>query len=470
METKLVCHIEGASIFGADTRKEIQGGQLTIGRGAECDWVLADPDRALSKQHCVISRSPDGFVLTDTSTNGVFVNNSRLPLGRGQTAPLSDGHMVLIGPYHIRVSIQSTAATPEAVLPPALVPVAESWIGGVPEAGFGASRPPVQAGWDAPPDPHALGATGQPGANGFDAFSALAQHSESGSPLATVIRVPAAKAVLPLDWNAPAGGPGNGSSHGPASGTASMFGGAGDNPLGPLKPASVATPALSDNALADAFLEGAGLPPGTLGGSDARTTFHEFGRMLRCSVLGLRDLLASRKLAKAELRVQATTVKASGNNALKLSPDAERALQAIAGQPLPGFMPGADAIEEGLHDVKAHELALVATVSLLLNEINAQLDPAVIKAKAGGARSLLPASRRAQYWDEYEAAFNALVGAPGATLLSRFAAAYAEQAGQAIPPTAASGLVASGPVASDLGASSPFMPPAFMPQGREPEA
>ena len=418
METKLVCHIEGASIFGAETVKEMHGGQLTIGRGAECDWVLNDPDRALSKQHCVISRASDGFVLTDTSTNGVFVNGARLPLGRGQAVPLSDGHLLTLGPYRIRVSVHMNAPDVEAALPPALAPAPEAWIGTVPQAGFGAGRAPVQAAWGGPPDPQALGATGLVTANGADAFSALAQNSESASPLATVIRMPVAKAVLPLDWNAP------------GSGTADVI-----NPLGPLKPIPAPVPAAASSSLLDAFMEGAGLPPESLGGADPRAAFHEFGRMLRASILGLRDLLATRKLAKAELRVPATTVKASGNNALKLSPDAERALLAIAGQPLPGFLPGADAIEEGLRDVKAHELALVATVSLLLSEISTQLDPEAIKAKVGGGWDLLSASRRARCWDEYEAAFGALAGGTaGATLMGRFAAAYAEQAGQAVAP------------------------------------
>ena len=419
MEPKLTCHIEGASIFGAETTREMQGGRLTIGRGGECDWVLNDPDRALSKQHCVIARTAEGFVVTDTSTNGVFVNGSRFPLGRGQSAPLSDGHLVAVGPYRIRVSIQVVGPRADAALPPALMPTPEAWIGGaVPAAGFGHGRPPVRTGWDAPPDPHALGATGMLAPDGMGAFSSFAQHAEAGSPLATVIRVPAARAVLPMDWNAP--GPGV------APGAADVV-----NPLGPLKAAAAVPPVPDDASLADAFAEGAGLAPGSWDG-DARPAFHEFGRMLRASVLGLRDLLATRKLAKAELRVPATTVKASGNNALKLSPDAERALLAIAGQPLPGFLPGAEAIEEGLRDVKAHELALVATVSLLLNEISTRLDPEAIKAKVGGKWDLLGAGRRARCWDEYEAAFAALAGsAPGGTLMTRFAAAYAEQVTQA---------------------------------------
>lgn len=409
---KLICHIEGSSIFASESVKVMQGDQLTIGRGTECDWVLNDPDWALSKQHCVISRTADGFTLTDTSTNGVFLNGERRPLGRGQSVPLTDGHQLLLGPYRVRLSIEPGApAAQVAAPPPALTRAPETWIGAVPAAGFGEGRAPVKAGWDAPPDPAALGATGLLERGASDLFSPLAQQSERSSPVTTVIRMPTAKAVLPLDWDMAAD----------------------ENPLAPPKPATPApAPAPQHNHLLQAFLTGAGLPADMLAAADQVAAFHEFGRMVRSSVLGLRNLLGSRKLAKAELRVEATTVKASGNNPLKLSPDAERALLTIAGQPLPGFLPGADAIDEGLRDIKAHELALVATVSILFSEIAAQLDPAVIKARVGEAGGFRAASRRAHWWDEYETAFATLSGGEAGTLMSRFAQIYAEQVRQSV--------------------------------------
>ncbi len=414
METTLVCHIEGAAGLGAAATKELQGGQLTIGRGSECDWVLPDPDRALSKQHCLISRTPGGFVLTDTSTNGVFMDGARLPVGRGSIVPLSDGQAMSLGPYRIRVAIQSEADPVLPALPPALDLGPEAWIGSVPQAGFGHARAPMRPAWDAPPDPRAMGASGLMAPDGPEPLSDLSQQSEAASPLATVMRVPAAKAVLPVDWN-----------------TAPLDAAELCNPLEKPRPAAPA-PTPVDTGLVDAFVAGAGLPPGLLDGADARAAFGEFGRMLRSAVLGLRDLLATRKLAKAELRVTGTAVKASGNNALKLSPDAERALLAIAGQPLPGFLPGADAIEEGMHDVKTHELALVAAMSLLLNEIASELAPDAIKAKVGGGWDLLSATKRARCWDRYEEAFAGLAGGSGAglSLMSRFATMYADQVSQ----------------------------------------
>lgn len=88
------------------------GQPLTIGRSLENDWVLADPDRVLSKTHCRIDPAPNGFTVTDTSTNGVFINGSAAPLGRGQSMALSDGDRIKLGDYEITASMGAAAPGP----------------------------------------------------------------------------------------------------------------------------------------------------------------------------------------------------------------------------------------------------------------------------------------------------------------------------------------------------------------------
>ena len=36
---------------GLPEQRRLEHGTLTVGRGAENDWVLTDPERTLSKQH-----------------------------------------------------------------------------------------------------------------------------------------------------------------------------------------------------------------------------------------------------------------------------------------------------------------------------------------------------------------------------------------------------------------------------------
>jgi type VI secretion system protein len=78
---------------------------VTIGRHEINDWVLPDPDRYLSGRHCVITYRDDEYWITDTSTNGVFMNGAQNPIGRGSSLPLHDGDSFKIGDYEIRVKM-----------------------------------------------------------------------------------------------------------------------------------------------------------------------------------------------------------------------------------------------------------------------------------------------------------------------------------------------------------------------------
>src|SRR5271155_6185106 len=93
----------GSGGAGRETRSLSQG-TLSIGRSPGNDWVLADPDRQLSKTHCVIAGAGGHYMLTDLSTNGVFVNGATERMPREGQIELTDGDDFRIGEYVIRVS------------------------------------------------------------------------------------------------------------------------------------------------------------------------------------------------------------------------------------------------------------------------------------------------------------------------------------------------------------------------------
>jgi type VI secretion system FHA domain protein len=86
-------------------------GAMSIGRSAAADWTLEDPDRLLSKVHCQIEHQAGRFVLTDTSTNGVFINRSTESLGHGNTAVLNNGDKLQMGPFTIAVLIDAESGS-----------------------------------------------------------------------------------------------------------------------------------------------------------------------------------------------------------------------------------------------------------------------------------------------------------------------------------------------------------------------
>ncbi len=112
------------------------GGDLTIGRGLECEWMLQDPERVLSKRHCVLEFRGGFWQVRDLSTNGTFLNHATAPIGRDLVASLSDGDRLRLGSYEIEVRISAAA---------------QQGFGGAP--GWGAS--PLPGAGRAAPDPYA---------------------------------------------------------------------------------------------------------------------------------------------------------------------------------------------------------------------------------------------------------------------------------------------------------------------------
>ncbi|MEO6301409.1 MAG: FHA domain-containing protein, partial [Paracoccaceae bacterium] len=93
----------------------MRGPSLTIGRGEENDLVLPDPDRQISKTHCVIENHNGNVVAVDLSTNGTFLNYGKIALGRTPT-PLNDGDVLIMGAYELVVNVGAVSHEPAAPL------------------------------------------------------------------------------------------------------------------------------------------------------------------------------------------------------------------------------------------------------------------------------------------------------------------------------------------------------------------
>jgi type VI secretion system FHA domain protein len=145
--------------------KRFDGTTVTIGRAPSNDWVLDDPDQHLSKRHCVVQMQGGRYFITDTSTNGVYLNDSPQPLGNGHTAPLNDGDRLVLGAYELVVRTETAPAAGFGAVPspfdagspfgPAAGPLAPS---PAPFGGFGAPAFPSPA----PAAPSPFGSFGAP--------------------------------------------------------------------------------------------------------------------------------------------------------------------------------------------------------------------------------------------------------------------------------------------------------------------
>lgn len=78
-----------------------------VGRSSACYWVLPDPRRFLSGQHCRVYLRDGAFWVRDTSVNGVFVNGSSKPLGFGREVRLAHGDEIKFASYTARVNART---------------------------------------------------------------------------------------------------------------------------------------------------------------------------------------------------------------------------------------------------------------------------------------------------------------------------------------------------------------------------
>jgi len=82
----------------ADLRVVVDRDRFVIGRSAR-DAQLAIRDGNVSRQHAMIERGPDGWMVVDmASTNGVQLNGARVT-----RAPIRIGDVIGIGPFTILV-------------------------------------------------------------------------------------------------------------------------------------------------------------------------------------------------------------------------------------------------------------------------------------------------------------------------------------------------------------------------------
>ncbi|MEL6689807.1 MAG: type VI secretion system-associated FHA domain protein TagH [Pseudomonadota bacterium] len=102
------------------------GGPVTltlVGKGAQIgrkrgnDWVLPDPSRHISGHHFDITFERGGYMLTDVSSNGVFLHGERYRLGGPHE--IRDGDRFTVGQYIIKAVITAAAAAAPAPAPEA---------------------------------------------------------------------------------------------------------------------------------------------------------------------------------------------------------------------------------------------------------------------------------------------------------------------------------------------------------------
>jgi type VI secretion system protein len=434
-------------------------GNLTIGRAQGNNWVLPDPDRHLSKFHCMISAEGGRYILNDLSTNGVFINGAQNRTQPNSRTPLAHGDEIRLGDYVLSVAESGPTATtspaigddlfaaPAPQTGPQLEPFAPidplaTASGPAGSSGFShpVSRPapalraddpfdladekqayqpsadedlfrgqqPAEN-WDGPSQRDDLDAqlqafsapkplpTVDPNEIDFDALLGNSL-TDLPEPLAPRPAAPSAPAT-PTAWSSPAAAPPPPRVPAPAAAPVAVA------PVMPTPQPAVAEPAADGSRLLAAFLQAAGVPD--LQVADPERTLRAAGEVFRAMVEGLLQVLMSRAEIKNALRVERTILRAGDNNPLKFAAGSEDAIAALLLPKKPGYKARLESTREAFDDIKAHEMAVMAGVQTALLGLLKRFEPAALESRLqpGMIDSVLPVARKARFWEMFCATY-----------------------------------------------------------------
>ena len=433
---------------GGDATRVLESGSLTIGRGAENDLVLPDPERVISKQHCLIEAVDDHFVLTDASSNGVFLNGEGAALGRGKSVTLSDGDQIRISHFQFEVKL----GPPNAAGTGAFDGGASAFPEDNPSDLFGPETgsddrlaeilevsPSPQASAFAEPVPGPIPGDdllldGGPGGAGVKESAAAMEQIPAQQD---VFELPEAAQEIPDDWD-------EGSSPEEPSAMPAMEPTAPDWPetedpfvaappeparnavsvpappeapapppvqIDQPRPAPAAATAVQQRKAIEAFLEGAGLQDVEIREDEAAQTLELLGQIFREVVLGMMEVLAARSSIKSEFRLSLTTIQPVENNPLKFSLGVDDALSALLTKRGRGYLPPLRAFQEGFDDIKAHQVAMLAGMQVALSGLLERFDPQALERRISDDKGLgnLLSGKKSRYWDEFTKLYDGLV-------------------------------------------------------------
>ncbi len=422
----------------------VTGGR--IGRAADNDWILPDPDRYISSHHCKVEFRAGQWMLEDTSTNGVFINGSDVPASVEGAYPLKDGDRLRLGDYEIIVSIDerqdfppdasgqmpaparapsrrgspapemdlgeeldiTDLLTDAAIKPaPAPAPVAAASLPAVGAAGSSTGMFDISKalGMDLQPTRPGLPNTTAPGKPARSGFASLLDAPDEGDQRTVT---PGTK---PDDWQMQTK-PYDRKSLQALTNPASLARSA-EKPAAPT-PARRAT----DNGThepvngVEAFCRGAGIDPASIPLETQHALLQLAGQMTREVVLGLMDVLKGRSDQKTRLRLSQTTIQPADNNPLKFSASVDEALvKLFDGHNNTRYLGPVDAIRDSFADLRTHQQALSGAIQAAIDEVMNRIEPGELQERfdRGLKRgALLGAANKMKYWDLYTEFYHVL--------------------------------------------------------------
>ena len=343
---------EQRELVGDDAVREFDNQGGTIGRSLECDWILPDPNRYISSRHASIDYKGGIYYLLDTSSNGVYVNGEKEPIGKGNSRRLFNGDRLRLGDFEVVVSIDAGESLSMPLDPPDSVgPDIELLI---PEE-----------------DP-------KTGISMIDAEE-ITGDKEFQSAILADDPAPSNLPTLEVDEvdDIPSAPP-------------------------PPKPERIEMTGVD---VFDAFLDGLKISRADLHPSvDIAEVMNNAGEVLREYVAGTEKLIAGRSRFKTAFRLDQTTILPRHNNPLKLSEDVDASVKQLLVGQTGEYLGPRDAVREVCRDLMAHQDAFLDAMSAAFAEFAERFDPDELRDNfdnALGRKPIFEFLSKVKYWELY---------------------------------------------------------------------
>jgi type VI secretion system protein len=313
----------------------VHGGR--IGRASDNDWVLPDPHRFLSGYHAAVGYHGGRWTLTDTSSNGTFVNGAIAAIGRDASYVLRDGDRVRIGDYDISVSIAAENDFPTHDGGLDLLDEEELALATHGDLGAELDLKHLLSSPTPPPDddpPVQLKVS--------DAYGQAVMRARS--------RPAAGRSTVPAPRPAPA-------------------------------------QAQAQAAAVQAFFRGAGLNPTPLNPEQATAAMALAGQLLREMVLGLISSQQHRQEQRDRFHLEDTAVTPVVQNPFRVADSVDDAMKRLFGPRSTRFLSPLDAVRTSFADVARHEQATQVAMQDALADFLRRLAPEILEQQFAGALS-----------------------------------------------------------------------------------
>ena len=467
-ERALTLSVVGAKL-PAGVRDAFTFGQSggSIGRGDDCDWVLAAP--GISRVHAVVRCIHGLYFLEDRSTNGMLRNG--VQMARGEPVTLADGDRLQLDSFELVARVvdaqQSTptidtqaafdsdrtimVSPPPSVAAPSQSPTAANvnaysagrvddfWDFGL---GASASTMPASntgpgsaaelddASWDfavasppaSMPSMPAAGTTAVDAGADLDALLAGfggAAAAPQLDPLQLFDPPPMAAATASDHWNHT---PSTAGHYQPPRNDvpAALLPEEWDLTQGNFSGSPVTAPIASPP------------PPSAVAPPAAQPLPADVEAILRIVVDGVMDVLRARAEIKNTFRLPVTIIQRSENNPLKFAATPDEAMRRLL-QPDGAFLSGTEAFDDAFDDIRCHQMAMLSGMRAAFESLLAHFSPERIErdADANGRRLF---AGKGRCWDRYRDEFARAAKDPDSAFRmlfgDEFARAYEAQLGR----------------------------------------